>query len=96
MVTAMANALMSAQVDQVCGAEYGERSPERSNRRNGYRAENGTPAPGPSSSPCPNCAKDPTSRSPTDDRNPYALAAGIAISLVDGYRRALAELGAPR
>ena len=33
----MANALMSAQVDQVCGAEYGERSPERSNRRNGYR-----------------------------------------------------------
>jgi len=37
MVTAMANALMSAQVDQVCGAEYGERSPERSNRRNGYR-----------------------------------------------------------
>jgi putative transposase len=37
MVTAMANALMSAQVDQVCGAEYGERSPQRSNRRNGYR-----------------------------------------------------------
>jgi putative transposase len=38
MITAMANALMSAQVDQLCGAEYGERSPERSNRRNGYRA----------------------------------------------------------
>src|SRR3954454_10924508 len=38
MVTVMANALMSAQADQLCGADYGERSPERSNRRNGYRA----------------------------------------------------------
>jgi putative transposase len=38
MVTAMANALMSAQADQLCGAEYGERSPERTNRRNGYRS----------------------------------------------------------
>jgi putative transposase len=38
MVAAMANALMSAQADQLCGAEYGARSPERSNRRNGYRA----------------------------------------------------------
>src|ERR1700755_3305284 len=38
MVTAMANALMSAQADQLCGAEYGERSAQRSNRRNGYRA----------------------------------------------------------
>ena len=38
MVAAMANALMSAQADQLCGAEYGERSPQRSNRRNGYRA----------------------------------------------------------
>jgi transposase-like protein len=38
MVAAMANALMSAQADQLCGAEYGERSSERTNRRNGYRA----------------------------------------------------------
>jgi putative transposase len=30
-------ALMSAEADAVCGAGYGERSPERSNRRNGYR-----------------------------------------------------------
>jgi transposase-like protein len=29
---------MSAQADQLCGAEYGERSPQRANRRNGYRA----------------------------------------------------------
>jgi putative transposase len=38
MIATMANALMSAQADQLCGAEYGARSPERSNRRNGYRA----------------------------------------------------------
>jgi putative transposase len=28
---------MSADADAVCGADYGERSPERVNRRNGYR-----------------------------------------------------------
>jgi transposase-like protein len=38
MVTSLANALMSAQADQVCGAEYGERSDARTNQRNGYRA----------------------------------------------------------
>ncbi|GAA2500864.1 IS256 family transposase [Terrabacter carboxydivorans] len=31
------NALLSAQADSVCGAEYGARSDERTNRRNGYR-----------------------------------------------------------
>ena len=31
------NALLSAQADSVCGAEYGARSQERTNRRNGYR-----------------------------------------------------------
>ena len=31
------NTLLSAQADTVCGAEYGTRSPERVNRRNGYR-----------------------------------------------------------
>jgi transposase-like protein len=38
MIASLANAMMSAQADQVCGAEYGERSAERTNRRNGYRA----------------------------------------------------------
>ena len=38
MVTSLANALMSAQADQVCGAEYGERSDARTNQRNSYRA----------------------------------------------------------
>jgi putative transposase len=37
MVKDFAEALMSADADAVCGAEYGERSPERVNRRNGYR-----------------------------------------------------------
>jgi putative transposase len=37
MVKDFAEALMSAQADTLCGAGYGERSPERVNRRNGYR-----------------------------------------------------------
>src|SRR3954454_4719928 len=31
------NTLLSAEADAVCGAEYGASSPERTNRRNGYR-----------------------------------------------------------
>lgn len=31
------NTLLSAEADAVCGAEYGATSPERTNRRNGYR-----------------------------------------------------------
>jgi putative transposase len=38
MLTAFVQALMSADADAVCGAEYGTRSPDRSNRRNGYRS----------------------------------------------------------
>lgn len=37
MITSLANALMSAQADQACGADYGERSNDRVNQRNGYR-----------------------------------------------------------
>src|SRR5213595_1160270 len=37
MVKDFAEALMGAEVDVLCGAGYGERSPERVNRRNGYR-----------------------------------------------------------
>jgi putative transposase len=37
MVKDFAEALMGAEVDALCGATYGERSPERVNRRNGYR-----------------------------------------------------------
>jgi transposase-like protein len=38
MVATFANALMSSEADAICGAEYGQRSDERTNRRNGYRA----------------------------------------------------------
>jgi putative transposase len=37
MLETFINTLLSAQADSVCCAEYGARSPERSNRRNGYR-----------------------------------------------------------
>ncbi|GGP13215.1 hypothetical protein GCM10012278_64110 [Nonomuraea glycinis] len=38
MVKTMAEALMSAEADSLCGAAYGQRSQERTNSRNGYRA----------------------------------------------------------
>jgi putative transposase len=37
MVKDFAEALMGAEAEALCGAAYGERSPERVNRRNGYR-----------------------------------------------------------
>jgi putative transposase len=37
MVVSFAERLMSAEADAMCGAGYGERSPERVNSRNGYR-----------------------------------------------------------
>jgi transposase-like protein len=37
MITTFAGTLMSAEADALCGAGYGERSPERVNSRNGYR-----------------------------------------------------------
>ncbi len=37
MVQAFAERLMAAEADAICGAGYGERSPERVNSRNGYR-----------------------------------------------------------
>lgn len=37
LVEEFANMLMSAEADAICGAPYGEISPDRVNRRNGYR-----------------------------------------------------------
>lgn len=37
MLTTFMNTLMSAEADAVCGAPYGQASPERTNVRNGYR-----------------------------------------------------------
>jgi transposase-like protein len=36
MLTTFINTLMSAEADAVCGAAYGESSPDRTNVRNGY------------------------------------------------------------
>lgn len=38
LLTTFVNTLMSAEADAVCGAAYGTVSPDRTNRRNGYRA----------------------------------------------------------
>jgi putative transposase len=38
MLAVFTQIMMSADADAVCGAEYGSRSPERVNRRNGYRS----------------------------------------------------------
>jgi putative transposase len=38
MLTNFVQALMSAEADAVCGADYGTRTPDRTNRRNGYRS----------------------------------------------------------
>ena len=37
MLATMVQELMGAEAQALCGAEYGERSSERSNSRNGYR-----------------------------------------------------------
>jgi transposase-like protein len=38
MLTEMVNLLMSAELDGICGAAYGERTADRVNSRNGYRS----------------------------------------------------------
>jgi len=38
MVAVFAQMMMSADIDSACGAAYGSRTPERVNRRNGYRS----------------------------------------------------------
>ena len=37
LLQTMINALLSADADQVCGAEWGQQSPQRVAQRNGYR-----------------------------------------------------------
>ena len=57
------NALLSAQADSVCGAEYGTRDPGRMNRRNATATGTSTPAPARSTSRSPRSAKGRSSRS---------------------------------
>jgi len=60
MLTAFVQALMSADADSACGAELGSRSPDRTNRRNGYRSRSGTPGRARSSWRSRSCGKAPT------------------------------------
>src|SRR5512135_1660721 len=46
MLTTFVEALMGAEADAICGAAYGERSPQRTNCRNGYRARDWDPRAG--------------------------------------------------
>ena len=62
MLSTFINALLSAQADAVCGAEYGTRDPDRVNSRNGYRhreldTESWTPGSAPWMSRSPSCAR---------------------------------------
>ncbi len=71
MLGSFINTLMSAEADAVCGAAYGQSSPERVNVRNGYRhrdfapprfaQEVPPPAPARSTSRSPSCAPAPAS-----------------------------------
>ena len=64
------NTLLSAEADAVCGAEYGTSTPDRVNRRNGYRYRDFAP-PSTSCRAVPPPAPAPwTSRSPSSVRGP--------------------------
>ncbi len=60
MLTTFINALLSAEADSVCGAAYGARSDERTNRRNGYRHRDLDTRAGTIDARSRNCAKAPT------------------------------------
>lgn len=57
------NALLSAEADAVCGAEYGASSPERTNRRNGYRHRDFDTCASTIDVAIPSCGRAPTSPS---------------------------------
>ena len=61
MVKQMAEALMGAEVDALCGAAHGERHPEHTNQRNGYRARPWDTRSGTIGLALPSCARAPTS-----------------------------------
>ncbi len=56
------NTLLSAEADSVCGAAYGTRDPERTNRRNGYRHRDLDTRVGILDVAMPNLREAPTSR----------------------------------
>src|SRR6476659_499270 len=54
--------LMGAEAEALCGAEYGQRSSERTNQRNGYRHRHSTPGQVHWIWRSPRCGTAPTSR----------------------------------
>ncbi len=54
--------LMGAEADALCGAGYGERSTERTNQRNGYRARQFDTRTGSLDLAIPSCGTGPISR----------------------------------
>jgi putative transposase len=62
MVATFIAMLMGAEADAVCGAGYGEVSPERVNSRNGYRHRDSTPGSARWTSGSPSCAPAAISR----------------------------------
>ena len=68
--------MMSAQADQVCGADYGERSAERTNQRNGYRAREWDTRPAPLSWRCRSCGRAGSPRLVADTSPPCRAGPG--------------------
>src|SRR5438128_9599904 len=61
LLQAFVNTLMSAEADAVCGAAYGQSSPERVNHATATVPASSTPAPACSSCRSRSCGKAPTS-----------------------------------
>ena len=57
------NSLLSAEADAVCGAEWGQASPDRANQRNAYRHRDLDTWTARSTSRSPSCARAATSPS---------------------------------
>jgi hypothetical protein len=62
MVKTFTDALMSAEADALCNAEYGQVSDERVNHRNGYRPREWDTRAGTVELAIPNCGREATSR----------------------------------
>ena len=77
-VAVLAEAVMEAEVAEQAGAAYGERSPERITRRNGYRPRRWDTRAGSIELQIPSCARAATSR-PCSSRSRRAERALLAV-----------------
>jgi hypothetical protein len=58
VVSAFVDALMGAEVEEICNAALNERTPDREKSRNGTARAHGTPGRARSSSASPSCARE--------------------------------------